>query len=109
MPDIAVPLATFKGYSLRRSGFVAGDQNGLSSSQLAFALLTAEKSPADPRKSDQELYGTRAGYVAAVNAAVDRLVTDRLLLSGVGGVDDAADHKARAQMQSVQPNFSRLP
>ena len=109
MPDIAVPLATFKGYSLRRSGFVAGDQNGLSSSQLAFALLTAEKSPADPRKSDQELYGTRAGYVGAVNAAVDRLVTDRLLLSGVGGVDDAADHKARAQMQSVQPNFSRLP
>jgi hypothetical protein len=33
MPDFAVPLATFKGYSLRRSGFVAGSQNGLSSSQ----------------------------------------------------------------------------
>ncbi len=109
MPDIAVPLATFKGYSLRRAGFVAGDQNGLSTSQLAFALLTAGKSPADPRQSDQQLYGTRAGYVSAVDAAVDRLVADGWLLSGTAGVDDAADHKARARMQSVQPNFSRLP
>jgi hypothetical protein len=109
MPDIAVPLATFKGYSLRRPGFVAGDQNGLSSSQLAFALLTAGKPAADPRRSVQELYGTRAGYVAAVGAAVDKLVADGLLLKDVGGIDDAADHKARAQMQSVQPNFSRLP
>lgn len=109
MPDIAVPLATFKGYSLRRPGFVAGDQNGLSSSQLAFALLTAEKPAADPRRSVQELYATRAGYVAAVDAAVDKLVADGLLLKGTGGVDDAADHKARARMQSAQPNFSRLP
>ena len=110
MPDIAVPLATFKGYSLRRSGFVAGDQNGLSSSQLAFALTTAGKQANDPRKSVQELYGTRAGYVAAVNTAVDKLVADRMLLTGaVGGVDDAAAYKNRAVMQSLQANFSTLP
>ena len=109
MPDIAVPLATFKGYSLRRPGFVAGDQNSLSSSQLAFPLLTATKPAADPRKSVQELYGTRAGYVAAVGAAVDKLVADGLVLRSVAGIDDAADHKARAQMQSLQPNFSLLP
>jgi hypothetical protein len=109
MPDIAVPLATFKGYSLRRSGFSANQQNSLSSSQLAFALLTADKLAGDPRKSDQELYGTRAAYVSAVNAAVDQLVAGKLLLSNVGGVDDAQEYKNRAVMQSVQPNFSRLP
>src|SRR5207245_4541760 len=73
MPDIAVPLATFKGYSLRRSGFVAGEQNGLNSSQLAFALTTAGKPATDPRQSVQALYGSKAGYRAAVDAAVDRL------------------------------------
>jgi len=110
MPDIAVPLATIKGYSLRRPGFVAGDQNGLASSQLAFALTTAGKQANDPRKSVQELYGTRAAYVAAVNAAVDKLVADRLLLTGaVGGVDDATAYKNRAVMQSLQANFSTLP
>ncbi|NCV15258.1 MAG: hypothetical protein EBV49_12285 [Betaproteobacteria bacterium] len=30
MPDSAVLLATFKRYSVRRSGFVEGNQNGLS-------------------------------------------------------------------------------
>ncbi len=109
MPDIAVPLATFKGYSLRRAGFVAGDQNGLSSSQLAFALTTAGKKPGDPRKSVEELYGTRAGYISAVGAAVDKLVADRLLLNGTGGVDDAAAYKNRATMQSLQANFITLP
>lgn len=109
MPDIAVPLATFKGYSLRRSGFVAGEQNGLNSSQLAFALTPAGKPATDPRQSVQELYGSKAGYLAAVDAAVDRLVADRLLLKGVGGVDDAADYKNRAVMQTVQPGFAALP
>ena len=109
MPDIAVPLATFKGYNLRRSGFVAGDQNGLSSSQLAFALTPASKRPGDPRRSVQELYGTRAGYVAAVGSAVDQLTARRLILKDVGGVDDVAEYNNRAVMQSLQPNFMTMP
>ena len=109
MPDIAVPLATFKSYSLRRSGFSEGQQNSLSSSQLAFALRSATKPAADPRKSVEELYGTRAGYVSAVNVAVDRLVAEKLLLQGTGGVDDARDYRNRASMQSAQPAFSVLP
>ena len=109
MPDIAVPLATFKGFNLRRSGFVEGQQNGLNSSQLAFAVTSSTKRPGDPRKSVQELYGTKAGYVDAVNAAVDELVAEGFILKGIGGVDDAAVYKNRALMQSKQPNFMQLP
>ena len=104
MPDLAVPITTSKGYSLRKSGYVAGDQNGLSSSQLAFALLDSEKSSSDPRKSVQGLYGTKANYQSAWNAAVDALYTRGFLLS-----DDVTEYKNRVQNQIAQPNFARLP
>ena len=68
-PDIAVPLATFTGYNLRKQGYVEGQQNGLNSSQLAFATTPASRKSGDPRKSVQELYGSRAAYVDAVNRA----------------------------------------
>jgi hypothetical protein len=100
MPDLAVPITTSKGYSLRKSGYVAGDQNGLSSSQLAFAVLTANKSTSDPRKSVQELYTNKAGYQAAWNAAVDALSAKGFLLS-----DDVTEYKNRVQNQIAQPTF----
>ena len=103
MPDSAVPLASFMSYSIRKPGFAAGNQNGLSSSQLAFALNTSSKNKADTRKSVQELYGTKAGYLNAWNASVDKLVADRLMLA-----EDAIDYKNRGLMQSSQPNFSTL-
>ena len=62
MPDIAVPLATFTGYNLRKQGYVAGQQNGLNSSQLAFAVTPSTRKTGDPRKSVQELYGSKASY-----------------------------------------------
>lgn len=103
MPDIATPLATFVGYSIRKPGFAAGDQNGLSSSQLAFALNTSAKNSADTRKSVQELYGTKAGYLAAWNAAIDKMVADKVMLAS-----DAAEYKNRGLMQAAQPNFMSL-
>jgi Alpha/beta hydrolase domain len=104
MPDLAVPLTTSKGYSVRKSGFVAGDQNGLSSSQLAFAVLTASKNTSDPRKSAQELYTNKATYLTQWNAAVDALATKGFLLP-----DDVTAYKNRGLMQSLQPNFATLP
>jgi len=104
MPDIAVPLATFKGYSLRNSGYVQGDQYGLNASQLSFALNPTLKSTQDPRKSVQELYGTKAAYLAAWNQAVSNLVTQGFMLS-----DDAAMYQNRGVMQSLQANFATLP
>jgi hypothetical protein len=99
-PDSLVPLATFVGYSLRRPGFVEGNQNGLASSQRAFSLLD---DPADPRRSVKSLYGSVSGYLSQWNAAVDKLVADRLLLP-----DDAVLYKNRGVMQSLQPNFAKI-
>lgn len=104
MPDFAVPLATFKGYSLRKAGFVAGDQNSLGSSQLAFALTPATKKPGDPRQSVQELYTNKAGYILKARAAIDALAQDGWILA-----DDAEMYKNRVIMQSLQPNFALLP
>lgn len=101
MPDLAVPLVTSKGYNLRKSGYVAGDQNGLSSSQLPFAVLTSAKSTSDPRKSAQELYTNKAGYKAAWDAAVDSLKTKGFLLP-----DDVTEYKNRVQNQNAQTTFT---
>ena len=104
MPDLAVPITTSKGYSVRKPGFVAGDQNGLTSSQVAFALLTASKNAADPRKSVQELYTSKANYLAQWNASVDALAAKGLMLP-----DDVTIYKNRGIMQTLQPNFAKLP
>jgi Alpha/beta hydrolase domain len=100
MPDLAVPLTTSKGYNLRKSGFVAGDQSGLSSSQLAFAVLTSAKKTSDPRKSVQELYSTKDNYKIEWDKAVDALATKKLLLP-----DDVTEYKNRVQNQIAQPTF----
>jgi hypothetical protein len=109
MPDSSVPLATFTGYSLRKSGFVAGNQYGLNGSQLAFAVTDAQRQPGDPRRSVQSLYGSKAGYVAAVNQSVADLVASGLMLDGRFGADDAAAYRNRAQAQTLQPGFAVLP
>jgi hypothetical protein len=109
LPDSSVPLATFAGYSLRKSGFVAGDQNGLNGSQLAFALTDALRQPGDPRRSVQSLYGSKAGYVAAVEQSVTDLVARGWMLDGLYGADDADDWRNRAQSQTAQPGFAALP
>jgi hypothetical protein len=110
MPDIAVPLATFTGYNLRKPGYAAGQQNGLNSSQLAFATTPSTRKPGDLRKSVKELYGSKAAYVDAVNHAVDQLVAEGFILkAGTGGVDDPAEYRNRAQMQMKQAGFQQLP
>jgi len=110
MPDIAVPLATFTGYNLRKKGYAEDQQNGLNSSQLAFALTPASRKPGDPRKSVLELYSSKAGYIEAVDRVVTQLVSDGFILKpGVGGIDDASEYRNRAQMQVNQPSFQQLP
>jgi hypothetical protein len=61
MPDIAVPLATFTGYNLRKPGYVAGQQNGLNSSQLAFATTPSTRKPGDPVKVCRSCYWQQVG------------------------------------------------
>ncbi len=89
---------------MEHSGFAAGDQNGLTGSQLAFALITSEKKAGDPRKSVQELYPNKAPYLHQWNDSVDALAAKSLLLP-----DDVTMYKNRGIVQSLQPNFARLP
>jgi len=58
----------------------------------------------------QELYGSKAAYLDSVNRAVDQLVVEGFILkAGVGGVDDPAEYRNRAQMQIKQAGLQQLP
>ena len=76
--DVAVPLGTNTGWNYTS---VPGriDQAGLFGSYFPFAKTAAQRG-ADPRPSLQERYTDQAGYVAAVTAAANDLVTKRFML-----------------------------
>lgn len=80
--EVAVPLATFTGWNLRRPG-IGGDGSlaNLLGSYLPFPATEAERAKSgDPRRSLAERYGSHAKYVGAFRDAADRLVERRLLL-----------------------------
>jgi hypothetical protein len=78
LPPIAVPLGTYTGWNVYRAqpGELA-DRDG---SLILFGVTKQEEATGDPRPSLAERYGTRAAYVAAVEAAAAALVAERLLL-----------------------------
>jgi hypothetical protein len=79
LPDVAVPLGTYTGWNLMRD--VPKDECSAMGSFIPFARSKAERiAAADPRLSLEERYGTHSNYVKAVEAAVERLVSERLLL-----------------------------
>jgi hypothetical protein len=81
LPSIAVPLGTYTGWNVYRAQpDELADRDG---SLIAFAGTRAEREAAgDPRPSLEERYGSRAAYAAAVKAAAEALVAERLLLPG---------------------------
>ena len=79
LPPIAVPLGTYTGWNVYRvqPGELA-DRDG---SLIPFARTRREREAAgDPRPSLEERYGSRAAYVAKIEAAAAALVGERLLL-----------------------------
>ncbi|MFL6711477.1 MAG: alpha/beta hydrolase domain-containing protein, partial [Sulfurifustis sp.] len=79
--SLQAPLGTYTGWNLRRAGFAEDEVCGLTGSFIPFARTRAEREAnGDPRPSLEERYGTHDGYVAAVRAAANRLVAQRLLL-----------------------------
>jgi hypothetical protein len=79
LPPIAVPLGTYTGWNVYRvqPGELA-DRDG---SLIPFARTRREREAAgDPRPSLEERYGSRAAYVAKIEAAAAALVAERLLL-----------------------------
>jgi hypothetical protein len=79
LPDIAAPIGTYTGWNLLRTA--PKDECSAMGSFIPFAVTKEQRLTArDPRPSLAERYGTHSRYVAAVEAAAERLVTARLLL-----------------------------
>jgi hypothetical protein len=78
---LQAPLGTYMGWNYRRAGFGEGDLCDLTGSFIPFAGTQVQRIAInDPRPSLHERYVNNAGYVAAVTAAADSLVSERFLL-----------------------------
>jgi hypothetical protein len=74
-----VPLGTYTGWNVRKTGFMENEFCDLQGSFIPFAKTAAERGP-DPRPSLQERYGSKDDYIARVKAAAATLVRERFLL-----------------------------
>jgi hypothetical protein len=80
-PLLAAPRATYTGWNPITGATGTQDLCTQMGGTLPFALTAAERQEGgDPRPSIEELYRAPDDYVAAVQAATERLVTERLLL-----------------------------
>jgi hypothetical protein len=81
-PLIAAPLGTYTGWNLRNAGHGEGDLLSVLGGFLPFARTEADRKAAgDPRPSIEARYDGRNGYLAAVEAAANALIADRLMLA----------------------------
>jgi hypothetical protein len=95
LPDIAVPLATYSGWNEYKPPYPAGELADRDGSCLPFAADKATREAAgDPRPSIAERYASGADYVTRVQAVVDELVKDRLMLA-----EDAERYLERARRE----------
>jgi hypothetical protein len=81
---VQVPLATYTGWNQRRAEFMENEMCGNWGAYFPFVKTAAERGN-DPRLSLQERYGSQADYVAKVEEAARKLVSEGFLLP-----DDAA-------------------
>jgi alpha/beta hydrolase family protein len=82
--QLRVPLGTYSGWNTRANGFAFPDLCDLTGQYIPFVVHKADRG-SDPRLSVEERYGSKAGYIAAVQKALQDQVTEGLLLP-----DDAA-------------------
>lgn len=96
LPDVAVPLATYAGWNLRRRSFAEGQLCGLSGMS---APLPATPRAGDPRRAISQRYGSRLEYAKAVALAARELRDQGLLLD-----EDVERYIERAKIeQRVAP------
>jgi hypothetical protein len=89
---------------VRRAGFSQGDACDLTGGYIPFAITKALRQAGDTRLSLEERYGSTAGYVNAVTTAVNKLVSERLMLGS-----DAAGAIANATAWFTQASKGMLP
>ncbi len=81
-PMVAAPLATYTGWNLRARNFGHGAMHEFTGSTIPFPDSAEERQVThDPRQSISERYADRDAYVAAIRAAAERLVADRLMIA----------------------------
>lgn len=83
LPDVAVPLATYTGWNLRKKEVGAeGQLASLLGSYIPFPRTKAEREKTgDPRVSIEECYGAFENYQKRYAEACERLVQGRYLLA----------------------------
>ncbi len=92
-----VPLGTYTGWNVTKSGYEAGKGCSLNGGFIPFARTKAERAAkGDPRLSLEERYGDHAGFVTKVRAEATRQVTEGWLFP-----DDAARIVADAEASTV--------
>jgi hypothetical protein len=81
-PMIEAPLATYTGWNVRARGFGHGAMHEFSGSTIPFADSPEERAATgDPRRSVLERYADNSTYAAAIRAAAEALVEQRLMLA----------------------------
>lgn len=106
LPVIEAPMATYTGWNPRAEGFAPGIPCTNQGAAVPFAATRAAREAAgDPRPSLEERWPTPEASRAAVAAAAERLVRERLLLP-----PDAAAMRAAAEagtLARLQPQGAR--
>jgi hypothetical protein len=83
LPDIAVPLATYTGWSLRKAGFGLNDGCEGEGQKIVFQpTFAARMAAGDPRLSIQERYTSFTGYYYTLLFAIDDLASQGYVLRG---------------------------
>ncbi len=77
LPDVAVPLATYTGWNLRRANLAEGQLCDLNGSTFP---LPARPRAGDPRRAIAQRYATRLDYAKAVALAARELRDQGLML-----------------------------
>ena len=81
-PMVEAPLATYTGWNLRARGFGQGAMHEFTGSTIPLPDSPEERAATgDPRRSILERYPDSAAYAAAIRAAAERLVEQRLMLA----------------------------
>jgi len=86
LPDVTVPLATYTGWALRQ-GAQASDGCEANGQFIPFAKTEADRG-SDPRPSVEARYKTFADYHGKLRSALERMISDRLLLCEDAGTEE---------------------
>jgi Alpha/beta hydrolase domain len=79
--QLRAPLGTYSGWNTRAHGFGFPDLCDLSGQYIPFAVHKADREASgDPRLSVEERYGSKAGYINAVQEALEEQLKEGLLL-----------------------------